>query len=104
MKTCRIKDDEHYQEGFSEWVLGPHEFGNQVGYMAMGEMGPGESRLMDTGKTHEEIILVMKGSLDTDDGKAVKKGQAFYLPAGGRVTITAGSRGCAYVTAGAHVS
>jgi uncharacterized cupin superfamily protein len=103
MKTFKIKDKAHYQDDFSEWVLGPIEFGNKIGYMAWGELGPGEKRAMETGDSHEEIILVLEGEATLKGGKVVETGTAFFLPAGGNSSITAGPKGCTYVTAGAHV-
>jgi len=102
MKIQKIKD--HYQKDFDEYVLGPHEFGNEIGYMAWGEVPPGGKRHLSTGHGHEEIILVIEGQVIFENGGgAVKPGEAFYVPSGGEVTITAGDKGCTYVTAGAHV-
>src|SRR5512143_1291048 len=102
MKTFRIND--HLQEDFGEYVLGPHELGNEIGYMAMGEMKPGEKRLLNPGRGHEEILLVVHGDAAVGEkGAPLGMGQAIFIPSGGKASITAGTKGCTYVSAGAHV-
>ena len=102
MKTFRIKD--HFQEDFGEYVLGPHELGNKIGYMVWGEMKPGEKRVLNAGKGHEEILLVIEGTASAGaDGSPIGRGEAIFVPSGGAVPIAAGPQGCTYVSAGAHV-
>ena len=102
MKVYRIKD--HFQKDFGEYVLGPHELGNEVGYMAWGEIGPGEKKLLKPGGGHEEIILVIEGEAALENGGGViGRGEAFFLESGASMHLMAGPEGCTYVSAGAHV-
>jgi hypothetical protein len=86
MKVFRIKD--HYQKESDEYVLGPHELGNEIGYMVWGEIGPGEKKLLKPGSGHEEIILVIDGEAALENGGGViSKGEAFYLESGESVLL-----------------
>jgi len=101
MKIFRVK--EHYQKEFDEYVLGPHELGNRVGYMTWGEMGPGRVKTLSPGHGHEEIITIVGGEAALEGGPIARTGDTFYLPSGDGVTLTAGPEGCTYLSAGAHV-
>lgn len=103
MKIVNIKDFV-FRKG--EYIVGYDATGSHACYFMYGVIEGDESRELSPGEGHEEIVAVMEGGLEIDDGKEkyrVSKGQAIYLKGDEKVSIKPLDKRLAiYVIAGGH--
>lgn len=90
-----------------ETVLGLKDLGTHACYMIHGVLTPGDPpRLLRPGPGHEEIVLVISGSvkMEGDSGfQTLQPGQAVYLKGEESLNATAvGESEARYVAAGGH--
>jgi hypothetical protein len=104
MKLFRL--DDRIETGCGETVLGAKDLDTHACYLIYGklEIG-GDPVVLKPGTGHEEIICVVGGKLEVDDGTSVwsvTEGQAFYLVGEEKMLAKAVSETAVYVIAGGH--
>jgi hypothetical protein len=103
MKLFHLRD--HYQQKYSEYIIGSRETGRHTVYLVYGEVARGDARELEPAG-HDEILLLLAGRAvleGTGSHVTLSAEDVISLEADESLTLRA-EEDCRYVVAGTHTA